>query len=149
MVAINEFDVVQCVMCSYTYRNVTTIVSTGNGQLCLGCGQDECICSVNVEWNGYIKPSAPEAIVAGEAFTKTNVAEKENEALAIGEGLIALVSEAEANYTVEIYNGEDLLATIQVSGTEVVIDLYKYESVDKVVITSDADATVVFYEKLI
>ena len=140
---LNEFDVISCVNCGQTYRNVTTIVTTGDGKLCLGCGEEECICKVNVEWNGYVKPSAPEAISANTAFTKTTVTEKDKE-LQIGGGLIKLVSEAEASYTVVI--GE---STIEVSGTEVWIDLYKYESVTSVTITSDADATVVFYEKLI
>ena len=139
---VNEFDIIRCAVCEQTYRNVTTIVTTGNGNLCLGCGEEQCVCNVNVEWNGYIKPSAPEQLAAGVAFTKNDVPEKEA-ALEIGGGLIKLVSESEANYTIVI--GDN---TITVSGTEVYVDLYKYESVKSVTITSDADAQVVFYEIL-
>ncbi|MBQ7225858.1 MAG: hypothetical protein IJX02_04570, partial [Clostridia bacterium] len=141
LVTINEFDFVSCIECGQTYRNITTIVTTGNGDLCLGCGEAECVCSVIVEWNGYVKPTDPEAITAGEKFTKTEVPEKDNEALEIGKGLIKLVSETEATYTI-VLNGE---TTIEVKGTEVVVDLYKYESVTSVEITSDVDATVAFY----
>ena len=139
---VNEFDIIRCAVCEQTYRNVTTIVTTGNGNLCLGCGEEQCVCNVNVEWNGYIKPSAPEQLAAGVAFTKNDVPEKEA-ALEIGGGLIKLVSESEANYTIVI--GDN---TITVSGTEVYVDLYKYESVKSVTITSDAAAQVVFYEIL-
>ena len=139
---VNEFDIIRCAVCEQTYRNVTTIVTTGDGKLCLGCGEEQCVCNVNVEWNGYVKPSAPEQLTAGVAFTKSDVPEKEA-ALEIGGGLIKLVSESEANYTITI--GDN---TITVSGTEVYVDLYKYESVKSVTITSDADAQVVFYEIL-
>ena len=139
---VNEFDIIRCAVCEQTYRNVTTIVTTGNGELCLGCGKEQCVCNVNVEWNGYVKPSAPEQLTAGVAFTKNDVPEKEA-ALEIGGGLIKLISESEANYTIVI--GDN---TITVSGTEVYVDLYKYESVKSVTITSDADAQVVFYEIL-
>ena len=142
LVPVNEFDIVRCAVCQNTYRNVTTIVTTGNGALCLGCGEEQCVCNVNVEWNGYIKPSDPEQLTANVAFTKTEVAEKES-ALEIGCGLIKLTSESEANYTIVIGD-----TTIEVSGTEVYVDLYKYESVKSVTITSDADAQVVFYEIL-
>ena len=142
LVPVNEFDIVRCAVCQNTYRNVTTIVTTGNGALCLGCGEEQCVCNVNVEWNGYIKPSDPEQLTANVAFTKTEVAEKES-ALEIGCGLIKLTSESEANYTIVIGD-----TTIEVSGTEVYVDLYKYESVNSVTITSDADAQVVFYEIL-
>ena len=140
---VNDFDEIKCAVCSQTYRNVTTIVTSGGDKLCLGdCEEGNCTCDVRVEWNGYIKPSTPETIVAGEEFTKNYVTEKEAD-LEIGSGLIKLVSEAEANYIITI--GEDI---IEVSGSEVMIDLYKYESVTSVTIVSDADATVVFYEKL-
>ena len=139
---INEFDIIRCSECEQTYRNVTTIVTTGDGELCLGCGEEQCVCNVNVEWNGYVKPSAPEQLTAGVAFTKSDVPEKEA-ALEIGGGLIKLVSESEANYTITIGD-----STITVSGTTVYVDLYKYESVSSVTITSDSDAQVVFYEIL-
>ena len=108
----------------------------------MGDCEGECVCDSNiiVQWNGYIKPSAPEAITAGTAFVKDTVAEKDA-ALEIGGGLIVLTSESEANYTVVI--GDD---TITVSGTYVVVELDAYESVTSVSITSDADASVVFYE---
>ena len=142
LVDVNEYGVIKCVVCDYVYRNVTTIVNNGSGTLCLGCNQTPCVCSVNVEWNGYTEPSAPEAITAGEEFTKSYVEEKET-ALEIGGGLIYLVSEAEANYTITIGD-----VVIEVSGTEVVVDLYKLESVTSVTIISDAAAEVVFYEKV-
>ena len=143
-VDVNEFDEIICSECQQSYRNVTTLVSTGDGELCLGCDRGEngeCVCNVKVEWNGYVAPLDPDKLTANEEFTKTKVFE--NKDLEIGEGLIKLTSESEANYTVTI--GEQ---TIEVSGTEVVIDLYEYESVTSVTIVSDADAEVVFYEKI-
>ena len=54
--------------------------------------------------------------------------------------MIKLVSAEEATYTIVIGD-----ATIEVTGTEVIVDHYKYESVTSVTITSTVDATVVFY----
>ena len=143
LVELNEYGEVSCIECGATYRNITTIVTVGSGELCLDCGKEECDCNVNVEWSGYVKPSAPEAITAGVAFTKNSIPEKENKALEIGGGLIRLESAEETTYTIVIGD-----STITVTGTIVVVDLYKFESVASVTITAEADATVSFYEKI-
>ena len=143
LVELNEYGEVSCIECGATYRNITTIVTVGSGELCLDCGKEECDCNVNVEWSGYVKPSAPEAITAGVAFTKNSIPEKENKALQIGGGLIRLESAEETTYTIVIGD-----STITVTGTIVVVDLYKFESVASVTITAEADATVSFYEKI-
>ena len=140
LVEVNECGVIKCTACQNEYVNVSTVVSDGNGILCLGCGKTPCTCSVVVEWSGYTKPSAPEKLTAGETFTKSEVPE-DGATLEIGGGLILLTSESEAGYTVTV--GDDV---IEVSGTAVVIDLSAYESVTTVTIVSDADAEVVFYE---
>ena len=143
LVELNEYGEVSCLECGATYRNITTIVTVGSGELCLDCGKEVCDCNVNVEWSGYVKPSAPEAITAGVAFTKNSIPEKEDKALEIGGGLIRLESAEETTYTIVIGD-----STITVTGTIVVVDLYKFESVASVTITAEADATVSFYEKI-
>ncbi|MBO4983939.1 MAG: hypothetical protein J6D23_07750, partial [Clostridia bacterium] len=134
---VNEFDVIKCSVCNVIYKNITTKVDRGEGDLCLGCGKEVCECGVNVEWNAFVAPEAPDALEAGVAFTKNDVE--------IGTGLIKLESESEANYTVVITTaGGDV--TLTVAGALVYVDLYKYDSVTKVVVTADAAASLVLYE---
>ena len=116
---------------------VTTKVDKGDGNLCLGCGKDPCECGVNVEWNAFVAPSAPDSISAGAAFTKLGVK--------VGKGLIKVTSESETNCTVVITteNGD---VTLTGSGAVVYFDLYKYNSVTKIVVTSSAAASLVLYE---
>ena len=141
---LEEYDVLACDNCGCRIVNITTGIEEVEGSFCLGIcgatGDEPCTCDTTVEWKGYSKPAAPEAIVGGEAFVKEQA---ENAAFEIGGGMIKLVSESDANYTVTI--GEE---KIEVSGTEVLVDLSKYDSVTSVTIESDADATVVFYMPL-
>ena len=118
--------------------NETTEMNVKNDYLCLSdCEKDACTCGISVECTGYSKPDAPYAIVAGEAFTKDNIE--------IGTGLIKLVCDEEATFTVAIDGAEDQIVLV---GTEIIIDLYNYASVTAVTITSTLDATVVFYVQL-
>ena len=133
---LEEFGGICCTECGASYLNESTEVTVETDNICIGlCEEGNCTCGIVVECTGYIKPDAPYAITAGEAFAKDN--------MEIGTGLIELVSAEEATYTIVIGD-----ATIEVSGTKVVVDLYKYASVTSVTITSTADATVVFYVQI-
>lgn len=137
-----------CTVCGKGYVDITAEMVTEEDAVCI-CGGDPCTCGAKVEQEGYVKPKAPEAITANTEFVKTeNTLSDGNHALAIGYGVIVLTSEAEANYTVTVYASADgeALETFTVSGSNVSIDLYKYETVGKVVITSDSDAAVSFYK---
>ena len=134
---LGDFDIIVCTDCQASYVNEKTGINSSNEVLCLGsCGAEAgaaCECGVSVELTGYTKPEAPYEITANEAFAKDE--------LEIGCGLVKIVCDEEATYTIVIGD-----KTIEKTGTEVVIDLYKYESVASVTITSTHNATVVFYE---
>ena len=61
--------------------------------------------------------------------------------------MIILNGQDATTYTVKVYDKADgeLLATIEVSGAIVLIDLYKYEAVGQVAITASTDAEAYFY----
>ncbi len=137
-----------CTVCEKGYVDITAEVVTEDSVVCI-CGGDPCTCGAKSELEGYAKPKAPEAITANTEFVKTEYTLSDgNHALAIGYGVIVLSSEAEANYRITVYATADgeALGTIEVSGSNVSVDLYKYETVGKVVITSDSDAAVSFYK---
>lgn len=166
-----EGDLV-CITCAKCYKDVSAEISTGDGTFkpCEGCanGTDdnpETLCTCNTgdlgfEWEGVVSPADPEKITANVDFIKdkvvwTKTVSKEMP-LEIGKGIIVVSSEYEADVTITIYkNGEainvsatDTQSALVVNkvGTVVYFDLYNYESVDKVVINSTADAAVSFYQ---
>lgn len=144
---------VECGKCHKSYLDITVERSYGEAEFCLGCKKTPCTCGTTVEWEGFLSPKDPEKITAGVEFVKdsyewTQVADKGEYGLAIGEGLIILCATEETAFTVSVYekrNSEEALYTFEVSGTEILVDLYEYVKVGKVVITADKDATVSFY----
>ena len=142
---LEKYDVLACTGCGARMINITTGVVVVEDVFCMGdCGATDdipCSCETTVEYKAYIAPNDPEAIEAGVTFVK---AQAEGAEFEIGGGTIKLVSDEDASYTITI--GEDV---IEVSGTEVFVELYEYESVTSVTIVSDADATVVFYKPFV
>ena len=139
---------VACFMCGKGYRDVTVEKTEGEDAFCFGCGKDPCECGSTGEWSGYTPAKEPEALVAEEKLTKTEVAlSSGNVALQIGGGLIVLTGEADTTYTVVIYATVDgeAVDTVTESGDYVLLFLDAYESVMKVEITASTDATVSFY----
>ena len=148
---VTEDGRIVCVICAAQYRDVSTEITTGSGDLCLGGCTDTCTCGLKVEWNGYVSPKAPEQLTAGTEFVKTEVVWTEvgdiTTPLALGEGMIVLNGTADTTYTIKVYdkvNGT-LLATIERSGEVAFADLYKYAEVGQIAITASTDATVYFY----
>lgn len=149
--------IITCTVCSKAYRDVSAEYQNGSGKLCLGCQKDPCECvggGLDVEWSGVVSPKAPEEIVKDTEYVKSEVkwteVEESTKPLAIGEGMIVITSKNEESIivTVKVYNtatGETELVTIEKAGVVILIDLYDYESVDKVSILSNGDATVAFY----
>lgn len=148
---VTEDGKIICAVCSFSYRDVTTEITTGGGTLCLGCEKTPCECGLKVEWNGYVSPKGPTEIKANEELVKNSVewteVEQKTIDLAIGKGMIILNGQDTTTYTVKVYDKADgeLLATIEVSGAIVLIDLYKYEAVGQVAITASTDAEAYFY----
>ncbi|MBO5287588.1 MAG: hypothetical protein J6B34_05635 [Clostridia bacterium] len=162
-----------CTTCTAAYRDVSTEFKTGDGELhiCLGCenGTDDdpdtaCTCppsDLKYEYSGVVSPDAPEAIEKDVIFVKDKVIWTDTVdtpvemPLAIGNGMIVVTSEFEATVTIKIYaNGEEINVSatdtqsalvVEKTGKVVYFDLYNYENVDKVEITSTADAGVSFY----
>lgn len=150
---VTEDGRIVCVICAAQYRDVSTEITSGGGDLCMGgCVEgEECTCGLKVEWNGYVSPKDPEKLTAGVEFVKTKViwTEVDNviNPLALGEGMIVLNGTEETTYTIKIYDTLDgaEIATIEVSGEVAFADLYKYETVVKIAITASTDADVYFY----
>ena len=139
---------VACFMCGKGYRDVTVEKVEGEDVFCFGCGKDPCECGATGEWGGYTPAKEPEALVANEKLTKTQVTLSSGDAaLQIGGGLIVLTGDSETAYTVVIYAAADGAAvdTVEASGDYVLLFLDAYESVVKVEITATTDATVSFY----
>ena len=78
------------------------------------------------------------------------VVEEKKVAIEIGGGIIVLNTKdgESAKFTVMLYSAVDgeAIAEITEEGSSVQIDLYNYESVVKVSISADADATASLYE---
>lgn len=142
---------VTCYVCNKSYVDVTAEKVTGSDSLCI-CGQDPCICGgTSADWEGYAKPKEPMSITENEKFAIKEVEWADGmHALTIGNGLIVLNGTVETEYTVVIYaeDGGEALATFNVSGIYVMIDLYLYETVGMVEITSTTDASVSFYKTI-
>ena len=149
---VTEDGRIVCVVCATQYRDVSTEITSGGGELCLGSCEGECTCDakVSVEWNGYVSPKDPEAITANQLFTKTEVkwteVEEKTMALALGKGMVVLNGEEGTTYEVKAYNtAGELVGTYNVSGEVAFVDLYKCEDVAKIEITASTDAVVYFY----
>jgi len=139
-VDVNEFDEIVCTVCSQSYRNIKTQVSSGNGKLCLGCEGDEngeCTCEVSVEWNGYIAPEEV-FISAGEAYTLDGENAKGFEG-----GLIRLTSAEEATLVIVI-DGD----RYELTGTDLVVDLYSYETIESITVETSVEAELIIYKAL-
>lgn len=142
---VSEQGAVSCLICNKSYVNVTAGSDKGSDKVCFGCGNDPCTCEgASADWEGIKKPDAPYELKSGEEATITTVGDSE---LSIGYGLIVLYSEKAASFTVSIYNGEELIKTYYEAGITV-IDLYEYETVNKVVITATEDATATLYRPI-
>ena len=144
----SELGTVTCLICNKSYVDVTAEAVGGSDKLCI-CGQDPCVCGgTTAEWEGFTKPKDPMKITANQEFTITEVVWTDGpHQLAIGYGLIILNSDENASYTVVIYTAEGTeLNTFEKEGSSVMIDLYQYVNVGKVVITSTADAEVSFFK---
>ena len=131
-----DFGEVACMTCGQSYINKDTHTSD-SGSLCLGCGQDECICDVQVEWNGYVTPD-PEVLEAGESKTLGG-----EDVTGFDKGLIKIESAEEATLTIYV-NGD----MYTVNGTELIVDLYSYDTIETVTIETTAEAVYVIYKKL-
>ena len=135
-----EEGIITCTECNRSFVDITAEKISGSDGVCF-CGNDPCTCEgISADWEGYTKPSDPESITADTEFVKDN--------LLIGEGVIVLLSASDSEFVVTIYaSGDDAEAvgTITVSGTSIYVDLYEYNTVGKVVITSTQNATVSFY----
>ena len=146
-----ENGTVSCQICNKSYMDVTAENVKGGDALCI-CGQDPCICEgTSADWEGFAKPKEPYAIVAEEEFVITEVVwSEQTNPLAIGYGLIVLNGQDETSYTVVIYaeDGSEALHTFAVTGSSVMIDLYEYGTVGKVVITATTDAAASFYASI-
>ena len=140
-VDVNDFDEIICTGCAQRYINTTTVVNTGDGTLCLGCesGEGECTCNVDVQWKGYIAPQDPETLEADEAKTIGG----DNVPAEIVGGLIKITSVEESNF--EIYVNEE---KFEFTGTEFIVDLYSFESVEQIVVYSSTAAEFVFYKNI-
>ena len=148
---VTEDGRIVCIVCAAQYRDVSTEITTGGGDLCLGTCTTTCTCGLKVEWNGYVSPKEPEKLTANVEFVKTEVVWTEvdnvTKPLALGEGMIVLNGTADTTYTIKVYdkvNGT-LLATIERSGEVAFADLYKYAEVGQISITASTDAAVYFY----
>ena len=131
-----DFGEVACMTCGQSYINKDTHTSD-SGSLCLGCGQDECICDVQVEWNGYVTPD-PEVLEAGESKTLDG-----EDVTGFDKGLIKIESAEEATLTIYV-NGD----MYTVNGTELIVDLYSYDTIETVTVETTAEAVYVIYKKL-
>jgi len=139
-VDVNEFDEIICTECAQRYINTTTVVNTGSGTLCLGCESTEgCTCNVDVMWKGYVAPQAPETLEADEAKTIGG----DNVPAEIVGGLIKITSAEESSF--EIYVNEE---KFEFTGTEFIVDLYSFESVEQIVVYSSTAAEFVFYKNI-
>lgn len=141
-----------CANCPLQYRDVSTEITNGGGDLCLGCETEECTCGLKVEWNGYVSPADPEEITANEVFTKNDVDWEAlgelDKPLVMGEGIIIITGTAETVYTISVYSeigGEAITFTVSADAETIAIDLYKYETVAQISIESTTDATVSFF----
>lgn len=158
---VTEDGKIYCANCTLQYRDVSTEITTGGGNLCLGCPEGTpCTCGLKVEWNGYVSPDAPEKITkfdsnnAETLFVKKDVdweaLGEMDKALVMGEGVIVLYGTAETTYTIKLYSevdGATAVGTIDVpAGAEVVvIDLYEYATVAQITIAASTDAEVSFF----
>lgn len=148
---ISEEGTVICTVCYTSFVDISAEKIAGSDKICMGCGTTPCTCESSADWEGYVKPQDPEAITAGVSFEKTEIvwkSGKTNSPLQIGKGLIVLASNVESNYTVKLYSNKgdaEPIKAITVSGDYVIIDLFKYESVCKVVIDSSENSFVSFY----
>ena len=137
-VDVNDFDEILCTTCQQSYRNINTQVSTGDGTLCLGCEGDEegnCVCNVKVEWNGYIAPE--------EVFVDADAATAIEELEGFNGGLVRLTSEEETTLTITV-NGEEFTVT----GTDLIVDLYSFETVESLSVYAAAGAELIIYKAL-
>ena len=148
---VSELGTVTCIVCNKSYVDITAEKILGSEALCI-CGQDSCVCDgTTADWEGFSKPKDPMPIVAGQEFVITEVVWTDGDhALEIGNGLIVLNSDEYASYVVTIYtaDGANALFTFEREGTSVMVDLYQYAAVGKVVITSTSDANVSFYKTI-
>ncbi|MBQ4586111.1 MAG: hypothetical protein IJA82_07890 [Clostridia bacterium] len=150
--AVTDDGVLTCtdVNCKLSYINITTVKDKTESDFCL-CGKCEgtVTCGGTITAIGTTKPTAPEALASGVAYTKELDAESN-----LGYGLIELKGDAGTTYTVKVYNtaGEeitDILTSLNVSnenGATAYICLYEVEDVAKVEITASANATVALYK---
>ena len=145
---VSEIGTVSCQACNKSYIDVTAEKIGGSDSICI-CGQEPCVCQgTTADWEGFAKPSNPFAITAGETFAISEVVWSEaTNPLAIGLGLIILNGQDDTAYIVTVYaeDGGEALYTFTVSGSSVMIDLYRYVTVGKVEVTATTDATVAFY----
>lgn len=141
---VTDDGVIECTVCSASYRNITSNVDITPEEafcLCGNCG-DTVECGGTVSSMGTTIPTAPEAIGAG--YVKT--LDKN-----IGKGIIELKGNTGTTFTVTLYNGETVIETLVVlevtadgSGTAYLF-LSDVENVTKVEITASAAATVSYY----
>ena len=145
---VSQFGTVTCQICNKSYVDVTAEKAEGADKMCFGCGNDPCTCETSADWEGYIEPKEPFAIAANSEFVVTEIEwTSGKQPLAIGNGILIFKSQANATYTVSVYeqDGGEVLYTFTVTGTYAIVDLYQYPTVGKVVITATEDATVSIY----
>ena len=143
---VSEHGAVSCLVCNKSYIDITAVQESGSDKVCFGCGNDPCTCEgTSADWDGFKKPAEPTPITGGAEQTITSVGDV---ALSIGNGLIVINANGDgtATITVEVYNGDELVDTFELTGNLIVIDLYECPSVDKVIINTPVDATASFYK---
>lgn len=142
---------VSCYVCNKSYVDITAEAVSDSEAICI-CGKDPCECGgTTADLEGFSKPKDPMPITKDQEFTITEVIWTDGaHPLAIGNGLIVINSTEEAVLTVTIYekDGAEALYTFERTGSSIMIDLYQYATVGKVVIKSNADATVAFFKTI-